>query len=501
MASLMMLVHGGLSGNVLLAADQPQWGERWTRNLVSNEKHLPDRFDPVTGLNIRWRAKLGTQTHSTPMVANGRVYIGTNNEEPRDPKHQGDRGVLMCFDEATGAFVWQLVVPKLDEDRYFDWPQTGMSSSVTIDRDRVYVVSNRGEVLCLDPQGMANGNDGPYRDEGSHMVKTGQASMMPGSTDADIIWKFDMVAGVGIWPHDGAHSAILVDGNYLYVNTGTGVDNTHKKIRTPDAPALIVLDKRTGRLVARDQEQIAPNTFHANWSSPSLVKVGGRKTVFFAGGNGIVYGFEALSGTPSREGLQSLRKVWQFDIDPDGPKEDVHRFNSNRSVSPSNIYGMPVVLDDRLYIAGGGDIWWGKTEAWLKCVDVRGESKGRNPEVFWSYSLPKHTMTTAAVYNGMVFASDTTGTLHCVDALTGKPLWTHEVGGETWASPYVADGKVYLGTRRGNFAVLAASREKQLLSAIDLHQPISATVTAANGTFYVATMTDLYRIGYPAPLR
>src|SRR5690349_5009837 len=116
----------------LQAADQPQWGQAWSRNMVSNERGLPADFDPKTGRNIKWVAKLGNETHSTPVIANGRVYIGTNNHDPRDERHQGDRGVLMCFDESTGKFLWQLVVPKREEDKYHDWPNTGMSSPVTV---------------------------------------------------------------------------------------------------------------------------------------------------------------------------------------------------------------------------------------------------------------------------------------------------------------------------------------------------------------------------------
>ncbi|HTD65583.1 MAG TPA: PQQ-binding-like beta-propeller repeat protein, partial [Candidatus Limnocylindria bacterium] len=67
----------------LSAADQPQWGEAWSRNMVSSERALPTDFDPKTGKNIKWVAKLGNETHSTPVVANGRVYIGTNNQDPR----------------------------------------------------------------------------------------------------------------------------------------------------------------------------------------------------------------------------------------------------------------------------------------------------------------------------------------------------------------------------------------------------------------------------------
>src|SRR5436305_1291348 len=135
----------------LRAEDQPQWGQAWSRNMVSEEKNLPESFDPKSGHNVLWSAQLGTETHSTPVVAGGRVYIGTNNGEPRDPKQQGDRGVLMCFEEKNGHLLWQLVVPKREEDPYFDWPKCGISSPVTVEGDRVYLVSTRGEVLCLDP--------------------------------------------------------------------------------------------------------------------------------------------------------------------------------------------------------------------------------------------------------------------------------------------------------------------------------------------------------------
>ena len=67
-----------------IGADQPQWGQAWTRNQVSEERGLPATFDVATGRNLKWVAKLGTETHSTPVVANGRVCIGTNNGEPRE---------------------------------------------------------------------------------------------------------------------------------------------------------------------------------------------------------------------------------------------------------------------------------------------------------------------------------------------------------------------------------------------------------------------------------
>jgi outer membrane protein assembly factor BamB len=478
--------------------------------MVSGETNLPATFDPATGKNIKWTAELGTEAHSSPVVAGGRVYIGTNNGHPRDPKHQGDRGVLMCFEEQTGRFLWQLVVPKRDEDVYFDWPQSGISSPATVEGDRVYIVSNRGEVVCLDAEGLANGNDGPYLDEGSHMTPKPLdpvaaqtvTNLTPGSLDADIIWIFDLTSGAGIWSHDAAHSSILIRGDYLYLNTGTGVDNTHKKIRTPDAPSLVVLDKRSGRLVARDNEHIAPNIFHSTWAGPSMGEVGNRPLIFFAGGNGVVYAFEPFEQNRSSTVADAaaplapcyLSRVWQFDFDPKAPKTNVHRYNSNRQESPSDFFGMPVFYRNRIYAAGGGDIWWGKNEAWLKCIDATRMGDITTNGLLWSYTLQKHVMGTPAIANGLVFIADCGHVLHCVDAETGKPFWTHELAGEAWASPFVADGKVYLGTRTGSFYIFSASKVKQLLSSFDFGVPISSTANAANGAVYIVTMNRLYAL-------
>jgi len=480
------------------AADQPQWGVAWTRNQVSPERHLAATFAPATGTNIRWTFRLGTESYSTPVVAHGAVLVGGNNNEPHDPRHAGDRGVLYCIDEKTGKLRWQLVVPKREEDPYFDWPNAGLASTATVEDRRVYVVSNRGEVMCLDLDGMANGNDGPFLDEARHQSPASKPPVPTGPLDADILWLTDLTREAGIWSHDGAHSSILVHGNHLYLNSGTGVDNTHKKIRTPDAPSLLVLDKRTGKILARDREHIAPNIFHCTWSSPSLARVAGHDQILFAGGNGILYGFEpiARNAAPPAEGqpFPAIRKLWEFDFDPGAPKEDVHRYNSNRATSPSNIYGMPVVVGTRVYVTGGGDWFWGKNEAWVKCVALGGTGDVTQSGLRWSHPVGRHIMSTPAVADGLVYVADSMHVLHCLDAATGATVWTQELKGEVWASALVADGKVYIGTRRGDHWVLAAGREKKVLNQIDLDGPVSATAIAANGSLYFATMKTLYAV-------
>ncbi len=476
------------------AGDQPQWGQRFSRNMVSDETNLPVRFDPRTGQNVRWSVPLGTETYSSPIVAGGCVFIGTNSRQRDDIPHPGQFGVLLCLDERDGRLRWELVVPKIPGDRLKDWPGAGHCSPPTVEGDRVYVVTNRAELVCLDLDGLADGNDGPFQDEARHMTPQGQTPKPLRPFDADIVWLLDLWAEGLMYPHDSAHSSILLDGDYLYLNTGNGVDRTHHRIPAPEAPSLIVVDKHTGRLVARDGERIGPHIVHCTWSSPALTEVDGRRLVVFCGGDAVVYAFRALPPGLTGQPVQTLQRVWRFDFDPDAPKQNIHQYMGNRVTSPSDILSMPVAVGGRVYVTGGGDIWWGKRQAWLKCINATGRGDVTATGLVWSYSLQRHCISTPAVHDGLVYVADCGRVVHCVDAQTGRAVWTHRTTGDFWASPLVADGKVYIGNRRGEFFVFAAGREKKLLASLNLDSPICSTATAANGTLYVATFERLYAV-------
>jgi len=477
-------------------ADQLQWGERHTRNMVSAETNLPESFDPESGRNVKWTARMGTETYASPIVAGGRVLIGTNNGQPRDRRHRGDRGVLMCLDARDGSLLWQLVIPKIRDDPYKDWPGGGIVAPPTVEGDRAYGVTNRGAVICLDLHGQANGNDGPFRDEGRLMVPKGAPPLKLTDRDADVIWRFDTHEQAGSYPHDAAFASILLDRPYLYLNTSNGVDNTHRKIRRPDAPGLIVLDKATGRLVARDREGMSPRTFHCTWSSPAMAAVGGRRLVFFGGGDGILYAFDALraDAPPPAGTVATLRRVWRFDCDPNAPKEDVHRYVRNRRESPSNIKGMPVYHDGRVYVAAGGDVWWGKRKSWLICVDAAKTGDVTRTAKRWAAELVSHCCATPSIHDGLAYIADCGGFVHCLDAETGREYWRHKLAGPIWASTLVADGKVYVGSRRSDFVVLAAGKEKRVLATVRMDSPLSAPPTVVDGVLYLTTMKKLYAV-------
>jgi len=507
------------------AADWPQWGGGQYRNLVSREAGLPasfhpgrkkrDRlgFDPATTKNVRWMVRLGSENYSCPVVANGRVYIGTNDEDLDDERFAPTRGgVLMCLDEKTGSLIWRLVVPRLEIDRSkvsedFDDMNLGVCSTATVDGDRVYLVTNRCEVVCLDVAGMANGNDGEFTAEATFSVPEGAAAVEPGDRDADILWRFDMIRDLPVFPHDAANSSILVVGDHLYVGTSNGVYDG--KVVLPTAASLIVIDKRSGKLLARDDGRISANVFHGQWSSPTLADVNGRKQIVFGGGDGLCHGFEPLPArTAAGTTPATLRETWSFDCNPPGYRErggvkiDYWALvrggprtldTDGMLVSPNEVIGSPVVVGSRVYVGIGQDPVHGPGRGALSCIAIDGTGDVTTSGRVWQYTGIGRALSTVAVVDGLVYAAEYAGKVHCLDAATGRLHWVHDTREEIWSSALVADGKVWIGTRK-SLVVLAAGLEKKVLADVKLGTPVWSIPCAANKTLFVASQKNLWAV-------
>src|SRR2546427_6242162 len=122
------------------------WGGSPGRNMVNDrEKSLPVTWDLKSKKNIKWVVPLGSQSYGNPVVAAGKIFVGTNNQAEKNPKIKGDKGIVMCFQESDGKFLWQAVHDKLESGRVNDWPDQGICSSAAVEDGRVYYVSNRAE--------------------------------------------------------------------------------------------------------------------------------------------------------------------------------------------------------------------------------------------------------------------------------------------------------------------------------------------------------------------
>lgn len=446
------------------------WGGTPARNMVSDETNLPAEWDPESGLNVKWTAQLGSQAYGNPVIIGGKVFVGTNNQAERNPKLKGDRGVIMAFRESDGEFLWQAAHPKLPSGRVNDWPQQGICSSPFVEGDRIYYVSNRAEVICSDTEGYYDSeNDGPYTEEEN-----------TSKIDEDIVWRFDMMDELDVFPHNLATCSPLVVDSLVFVVTSNGVDETHINIPSPDAPSFIALNKNTGELVWEDNSP-GENILHGQWSSPAYGVINGKSQVIFPGGDGWLY-----SLVPETHEL-----IWKFDCNPKDAIWELGGVGTR-----NNIVATPVIYDNKVYISVGQDPEHGEGIGHLWAIDATKTGDVTEKAVVWHRGGEDYhrSMSTVAIHNDLLYAADLSGFVYCLDAQTGEHYWTYDAFAAVWGSPFYADGKIYIGDEDGDVAVLKAGKKLTLLHEINMGSAVYTTPVAKNGVLYITNRSKLFAL-------
>jgi outer membrane protein assembly factor BamB len=497
--------------------DCPMFGVDGSRNQIN----LIDTNLPITWhadaprTNIKWSAALGSRSYGAVVVSGGKVFVGSNNERPRnsrdrritpnanEPPAPEDKGILMCFDEETGRFLWQAVHDKLESGQVNDWPREGLPSTPAVEGNRVYYVSNRCELICADTEGFLDGKNDGVQDE---KYKT--------KIDADIIWRLDMMRELNVFPHNMAICAPLIVGDLVFVVTANGVDENHLTLPSPDAPSFIAVNKHTGKLVWGSNLP-GKNIMHGQWSNATYGEAAGVKQVIFPGGDGWLYAFDPPTG----------KFLWKFDCNPKSAKYEL-----GGKATKSDFIATPVVYKGRVYIATGQDPEHYDGVGHLWCIDLtRAVQKGRvnkdndvspaddvfdpnadgNKErsaLVWHFGGYDHrpkskrdflfgrTMSTCAIHDGLVYIAEIAGYMNCLDAETGQRYWIHDLKSSVWGSAYYVDGKVYVPTEDGDVFIFAHGKEKKLLSKVEMDEPIRGSVVAVNGVLFIKTEKTLYAI-------
>lgn len=452
---------------------------------------LPDAFDSE---DLLWEITLGTHQYSVPKIDGDDLFIGINDTQLDHPaiKRTGG-GILMCLDKNTGRMAWQLIIPRyMDGTKapfHFNQWRCGICSSPAVDGKCLYIVGPRGEILCIDRKGRADGNDKPFLDEAAYMNLPEDSDYQLTKNDGDIIWRYDMIEELGVVPHDVCGSTLLLHGDYVYACTSNGQDDKHKYIVNPEAPSMIVLDKNTGRLVATDGELIGRRMFHGQWSSPVAATAGGREMIIFGGGDGVLYAFEPVNKAAADGKPLTLKKLWQHDCNPPEYRKLPYSGWRNKSPrGPSEVIAMPVVHNQRIYASIGQSPVHGPGDGQLSCIDAATGKK------IWASRELGRSLSNVLIHRGLLYAVDFNGKLHCFDADSGQLIWQHELGAGVWsASPVAVDGKIIVGTEKNVLWVFKAGREKQVISR-SRTRAMAITPVLDDGILYLPTQRRLFAI-------
>ena len=450
------------------AQDVSMFGNTPSRNMVSDETSILSEWDVATGENVLWSQPVGSQAYGGPVVGNGRVYVGTNNEGRRDPAIEGDKGVVMAFESTSGDFLWQMVHPKLTSGRVNDWPLQGVCSTAFMEGDRIYYISNEAHIVCLDARGFKDGeNNGPFTDE-----------EFTDDNSGDIIWSYDMIGELDVFPHNLATGSPLIVGDVLYTLTSNGVDEGHVNIPSPFSPDFIAVDKNTGELLW-ESNPVGENVLHGAWTNPAYGVINGRAQVIFAGGNGVIYSLDAETGD----------LIWEFDCNP----KDAEWILGGRGTR-NNVLATPVIYDNKVYIGVGQDPEHGEAPGHFYAIDATGTGDVTDTHTLWHRGGEDfyRTMSTAAITDDVLYISSLSGFLHALDPETGEEFWTYDAFAAVWGSPYVVDGKVFLGDEDGDVVVLRAGQEMEVIGEYNLGAAVYCTPVARDGVLYILTRNRIW---------
>ncbi|HUG93262.1 MAG TPA: PQQ-binding-like beta-propeller repeat protein, partial [Planctomycetaceae bacterium] len=507
-----------LGGNVsvLPADDWPMLGRDATRNPVSLEKNPPlswqiegaptksENGRPIgrttESKNVKWSAPLGSNSYGDPVVADGLVWVGTNNDSLKPGEERIDAAVLMCFRETDGELLYRYVSPRLPQGRVHDWPYGSLACSPLIEGDRMWFTTNRAEVVCLDI--------GPlHRGEG----------------EPKAVWKLDMMEQLGVFPRGSIMNIARFCSpaaykDWIYVITGNGVDESGIEVPRPDAPSLVCLEKATGRVVWTDNSP-GENILHGQWASPLAAEIDGRAQVVAPQGDGWLRSFDAATG----------KLIWKFDMNRKGAKRTISGDGTR-----NDILATPVLYENRIYIAGGQHPEHGEGPGRLVCIDptktgdlsaelavdaageviphrrmqaidpAKGERAVANPGsgLVWEFTergddfedAMRRSVSSVAVHKGLVVAVDFDGLVHCLDARTGEKHWTHDVFARVLGAPLIVDDTIYVADDDGRLTMHKLGTEKQVLGEISHDSAAYCAPIFANGVLYVATLRRLYAI-------
>ena len=307
-----------------------------------------------------------------------------------------------------------------------------------------------------------------------------------------------------------SHCSPVCLGDLLYINTGNS--RQAGKVPKPEAPSLLCLDKRTGKLVWSDKSP-GKNIMYSQQGNPTVFESNGQSQVAVGQGDGWIRSFDCEEG----------KLLWEFNINPPDA-EQLSYFGSRRSYVPA----APVFYEGRLYAIAGCDPesgGWGPGRIVCLDPDKRGDVSShrltdsgvvpnKNSAVVWEHlgvirsddwrrssaamkdelNQIHQSIGGVAVQRGLVIASDIEGFVHCYDAATGQAYWHYDSQSLSYSSPLIVKNRIYIGDEDGEVHILALATQKRLIAKRFFRSTIEPSPIFTNGTLFVASRSRLHAI-------
>lgn len=334
----------------------------------------------------------------TPVIADGKLYaFGFYGEVGEDV-----REALLCLDAVTGKKLWEV--------RYTDYLS-----------DVVYSRYGIG-APAVDPE---TGNVYLQFSNGHSVAYTG---------DGKLLWEHSLMEDFGrlTFPNGRSGAPAVFEQLVIFhcVTANWGGDG-------PAADRFYAFDKLTGELVWASTPGIVP--VDSSFALPVFGKLAGRD-VFYAGtGCGHVVCIDANTG----------KSLWRFRLSQGGVNAQVLLLGDNKLVAVHGTENTDASTAGRMVCLKMPTVYPAELITLGKSAEL-----WRNDEITAFSSSP-------TLADGKIYSTVSTGSLLCVDAASGKTLWSEKLApDQIHASPTFGDGKLYVPMFDGTFHILKPGADK-----------------------------------------
>ncbi len=429
-AALNALAYNASAGN------WPQWRGP-DGSGISNEKNLPSEWSPTK--NIKWKASIEGRAHSSPIVWGKQVFLTTAVEGPVVPGAKAVKHVL-------------------DGDKEFVHPD-----SVGADRKHTFKVisldRDTGKILWQATAWEGTPYDNRHR-------KSSYAASTP-ATDGNLVYAFFGTEGLYAYDFKGKLAWKAQLGNLANLGMGTGTSpilfNNLVIVQCDEdngtASFIVAVDKKTGKEAWR-----TPRKVQVSWSTPLLVRTSTRAELI-ASGTEAVISYDPATG----------KELWR-----------------HKGVE-SNAIPSPVANNEMVYLVAG----FPAKIAMAIRLGQNGDLTG-TPNVPWTYAKGTAYVPSPILYGDYLYLTTDRGILTCIDARTGEVKYEGgriPIPATFTASPVAFEGKILMTSEDGDTFIVKSGPKHEILGTNSIGEPVYASPAIADGKIYIRGEKNLYCIG------
>ncbi|HKG46251.1 MAG TPA: PQQ-binding-like beta-propeller repeat protein [Pyrinomonadaceae bacterium] len=446
---------------------------------VSETKGLPTEFGP--NKNVVWKTELPSG-HSSPVLTRNRIFV---------TGHNNNQLLVIALDRQTGKILWQREVPRTRTDRLQNVNGPASPSPVT-DGTNVYVFFQDFGLLSYDADGKERwklplGPFNMFYGFGASPILVDDKVILPVDQDnpASYLIAVDKNTGKVRWKVD---RPVVISG--YSTPTVYKPKQGPKQIILPESFQLSAYSVEDGKRVwwvrglACEMKSIASYDneylYINGWGFPQNQPGRQVKTTTFE---------EALAAYDKDKD----HMITKAEVSGAGGATQIDKMLT------SAFEAFDMNRDEKL-----NDKDWEvframmASENGLLAIKMGGEGDQTAKAIRWRYTKPVPQVPSTLLYQGVLYMINDSGILLSFNPATGDVIKQGRLHGaidKYFSSPVAADDKVFLIGQAGQVSVLKAAGDWQVLAVNELDDECFATPAIADGRIYIRTRSALYSFG------